>query len=187
MLKLNDIEFYNTPSGGVMVSVEGQEAFILLPTHYDLISILHDYIMQNYHGAYLALSSLYKGSAQNPSYYRYRIVSRFARCNFGEYETNVVDISKHTFHFEQVHCPLRGAGDCQLEKVVCNPQYTLPLTRQQINIFRMYADGLNTEQIAKKLSLSTNTIDRHRSDIQSKLDLHSITEMILFWINNNLK
>lgn len=105
--------------------------------------------MQNYHGAYLALSSLYKGSAQNPSYYRYRIVSRFARCNFGEYETNVVDISKHTFHFEQVHCPLRGAGDCQLENVVCHPQYTLPLTKQQINIFRMYADGLNTEQIAK--------------------------------------
>lgn len=34
MLKLNDIEFYNTPSGGVMVSVEGQETFILLPTHY---------------------------------------------------------------------------------------------------------------------------------------------------------
>ena len=29
MLKLNDIEFYNTPYGGVMVSVEGQEAFIL--------------------------------------------------------------------------------------------------------------------------------------------------------------
>lgn len=128
MLKLNNIEFYNTPSGSVMVSIEGQEAFMLLPTHYDLISILHDYIMQNYHGAYLALSSLYKGSAQNPSYYRYRIVSRFARCNFGEYETNVVDISKHTFHFEQVHCPLRGTGDCQLEKVVCNPQYTLPLT-----------------------------------------------------------
>lgn len=187
MLKLNNIEFYNTPSGGVMVSVEGQEAFILLPTHYDLISILHDYIMQNYHGAYLALSSLYKGSAQNPSYYRYRIVSRFARCNFGEYETNVVDISKHTFHFEQVHCPLRGTGDCQLEKVVCNPQYTLPLTKQQINIFRMYADGLNTEQIAQRLSLSTNTIDRHRSDMQSKLNLHSITEMILFWTNNNLK
>ena len=56
-----------------------------------------------------------------------------------------------------------------------------------MTIFRMYADGLNTEQIAQKLSLSTNTIDRHRSDIQAKLDLHSIREMILFWINNNLK
>ena len=32
MLKLNDIEFYNTPSGGVMVSVEGQELlFYCLP------------------------------------------------------------------------------------------------------------------------------------------------------------
>ena len=28
MLKLNDIEFYNTPSGGVMVSVEGDFYFI---------------------------------------------------------------------------------------------------------------------------------------------------------------
>lgn len=61
MLKLNDIEFYNTPYGGVMVSVEGQEAFILLPTHYDLISILHDYIMQNYHGAYLHYLPYIKG------------------------------------------------------------------------------------------------------------------------------
>lgn len=35
MLKLNNIEFYNTPSGGVMVSMNGQESFLLLSSHYD--------------------------------------------------------------------------------------------------------------------------------------------------------
>lgn len=183
---INDIELCNTPGGVIMVYPKDKDPYILRISDYDIVSELEDYINHHYHDAYLALSRLYSKSSANPSFLRYRIVSRFIRCNLGELDTNEVDVSGGIMHLEEVVCPLRGTGDCLLENIVCKPQFTLPLTKQQKKVYKLYSEGLKTENIAEMLCLSPATIDRHRKDIQQKLSLHSLADMIAYYHRNHL-
>lgn len=185
---MQNIEFYNSPKGEVIVSIDGNVGFALSPKNVDIVNMMYDHIKTHYQEAYAALTRLYSASALNTMYYKYRIVSRFARCNFGEYDCAYPDIDTDViFHHEEVHCPLRGTGDCQLENIVCKPNVTLPLTAQQMKVFRLYSQGLSTSDIAYVMHLSVHTIDRHRCDIFQKLNIHSIPELILYSSRNNIK
>lgn len=47
------------------------------------------------------------------------------------------------------------------------------LTRRESEIFRLVAEGLTSQHIARDLSLSVRTVERHRLNIRRKLDLKS--------------
>lgn len=49
---------------------------------------------------------------------------------------------------------------------------------RELEVFALIGQGLSTRQIAKKLHLSTKTIDSHRSKIKSKLNLKNSTELV---------
>ena len=51
------------------------------------------------------------------------------------------------------------------------------LTDRELEIFRMIGEGLTTGAIAKRLSLSTHTIDTHRENIKRKLAVGSAAEL----------
>jgi len=54
------------------------------------------------------------------------------------------------------------------------------LTRREQQVMRLLADGLSTKEIAEKLFISPKTVKNHRSNIMSKLDLHSTVELVRY-------
>jgi two-component system response regulator NreC len=60
------------------------------------------------------------------------------------------------------------------------------LSRREIQVLELVADGLTTPQIAEQLALSPKTISRHRERIMNKLDLHTNAELVKFAIRSGL-
>jgi DNA-binding NarL/FixJ family response regulator len=50
----------------------------------------------------------------------------------------------------------------------------------------MIAEGHKTRAIAQKLNLSVKTIDIHRTNLKTKLNIHSIAELTKFAITEGL-
>ncbi len=186
MYKLCNIEFYNTPDGDVMIKAINEPARPLKDNDYDIISYMLTTISDRYPKAYAALMELYSKRTMNKKFFEFSVVHRFIRCNFGEYDQYNHDIDANgNFIFEEVKCPLRG--ECQQEGVVCKPEIDTTLTEREMEVFRLIASNMRTEDIAEKLNLSKFTIIRHRENIKARLGLHDIPELITYWHVNHLK
>ena len=134
MSTLLDIEFYNTPEGEVMVKPIGQPAYVLTENCRDVICEMLAAIRERYPKAHDALMKLYSASSMNRIAYEYKVVHRFIRCNFGEYNQATIDINHNgTFQLEEVGCPLRG--ECHLEGKICNPELNTNLTDREMDVF----------------------------------------------------
>lgn len=183
---LRNIEFYNTPSGEVVISEPHKPIRVLEESDTELINELLDVIRDRFPLAYKRLSENYTRSEKNISHYNYRMVKRFIRCNMGEYDQNHMDIDHNgTFHFEEVRCPLRG--ECRDECVICKPEMNTSLTAREMDVFRLIVENYQMDGIADELNISIATVNRHRENIKAKLGLRSVKEMITYWFNNHLK
>jgi two-component system response regulator len=60
-------------------------------------------------------------------------------------------------------------------KARSNP--ALPLTRRQTEVMQLIADGYSSREIARQLSLSIKTVEKHRQAIMDKLDIHEIATL----------
>jgi len=58
------------------------------------------------------------------------------------------------------------------------PAAPSPLTRRELDIVRLVAQGLSDKEVAARLSLSEHTVHRHVSNILTKLDLPSRTAAV---------
>lgn len=183
---LRNIEFYNTPSGEVVISEPCKPIRILDENDRELINELLDIIRERFPQAYKRLSENYTRNEKNISHYNYRMVKRFIRCNMGEYDQNNIDIDQHgIFHFEEVKCPLRG--ECRDECIICKPELETKLTEREMDVFRLIANNYQMDDIADELNISIATVNRHRENIKAKLSLRSVKELITYWYSNNLK
>lgn len=54
------------------------------------------------------------------------------------------------------------------------------LTSREQEILRLLAEGLSVKEIADKLFISFKTVNNHRANIMSKLELHSSTELVRY-------
>ena len=54
------------------------------------------------------------------------------------------------------------------------------LSDREFQVFELIGQGLQTREIAKKLSLSVKTVDAHRENIKKKLNLGSATELLIY-------
>ena len=52
------------------------------------------------------------------------------------------------------------------------------LSNRELEVFEMIGHGINTRQIARKLGLSPRTIETHRKNIKTKLDLQNSSQLI---------
>lgn len=71
-----------------------------------------------------------------------------------------------------------------VEKEHEGPFYAL--TSRQREILQLIAEGYSTKEIAKKLSLSINTVDVHRANIMERLDIHDLAGLVRYAINTGL-
>ena len=60
------------------------------------------------------------------------------------------------------------------------------LTKREREVIKLIAEGYKTREIAEYLSLSPKTVEKHRTNLMKKLDLHSVSAVTLFAIQNGL-
>ncbi len=60
------------------------------------------------------------------------------------------------------------------------------LSGRELEILKLYAEGLNNKEISEKLSISIRTVESHKNHIVRKLGLKSPVDMVKFAIRNKL-
>ena len=60
------------------------------------------------------------------------------------------------------------------------------LTKREREVIKLIAEGYKTREIAEYLSLSPKTVEKHRTNLMRKLDLHSVSAVTVFAIQNGL-
>ncbi|MCH7397578.1 response regulator transcription factor [Belliella sp. DSM 107340] len=71
------------------------------------------------------------------------------------------------------------------EKNNLNTVQNEKLTPSEIKILKLIADGLTSKEIAIKLFIAERTVDKHRSNIISKMNLDKKHNSLLIWAQNN--
>jgi two-component system response regulator NreC len=60
------------------------------------------------------------------------------------------------------------------------------LTVREREILQLIAEGRSNKEVAATLNLSVYTVETHRSNVMSKLNLHSIPELILYAVRKGV-
>jgi len=60
------------------------------------------------------------------------------------------------------------------------------LARREREVLALLAEGRRSAEIAKRLGISTATVDVHRRNIMRKLDLHSVAELTKYALRHGL-
>ncbi|HOO89621.1 MAG TPA: response regulator transcription factor [Syntrophales bacterium] len=60
------------------------------------------------------------------------------------------------------------------------------LTKREREVLQLLAEGVSTKEIAGHLNLSIKTVETHRANIMSKLDIHTISELVKYAIREGL-
>ena len=182
MENLRNIEFFKTPDGCVMYRRQGEPVTELTEGDRDMVTALLAVIRTRYPEAFAALGELYSRSERNRPWYEFRMVSRFVRCNLGDYDTQTIDIDGEGWlHFEQMKCPLMGSGDCRWECVICRPTLSTGLTTRELELLPLIAEGLQSHEIAERLDIAKVTVDNHRRNILAKLGMRSAAELAAYY------
>jgi DNA-binding NarL/FixJ family response regulator len=60
------------------------------------------------------------------------------------------------------------------------------LTPREREIVQLLAEGKSSKEVATVLGLSVKTAETHRSNIMRKLELHSVSDLVLYAVRNNI-
>lgn len=63
---------------------------------------------------------------------------------------------------------------------------TIKITKREKQILNLILKGQNNNKIAKQLGISERTIETHRRNIYIKTGVHSLSQLTLWAINNNM-
>jgi len=60
------------------------------------------------------------------------------------------------------------------------------LTNREREVLQLMAEGRNTHSIAERLCVSSKTVETHRKQIMTKLDIHSVAELTKYAVRQGL-
>jgi len=60
------------------------------------------------------------------------------------------------------------------------------LSEREIEIIKLLAEGLSSNQIGDRLFISQHTVKTHRKNILRKLELHNTSELVQYSLNNGI-
>lgn len=151
----------------------------------ELVEELLSQVENFYPEAYRALQEEFVKSRTNVPYYRFLMVRRFLKCNFGDLDTTEHDMDgNRIFHFEKVQCPLRG--ECRMDGVICMPKFNSKLSDAEMRVMRMYYESKDVIRIADALYLSGHTVKNHIKAAYTKMGVHTRGEFITYANRYNL-
>jgi len=103
---------------------------------------------------------------------------------------NVIDAIRHVLRGE-IYLSTRMATRLLHRAALGEPLDQDPigsLSDRELEVFEMIGEGLNTQQIARKLRLSPRTVETHRKKIKTKLSLQNSTQLsrcAFQWVQEN--
>ena len=181
---IKNVEFYNTPEGEVCVKPFDEPMFILKESNRELISDMLVTIQELYPAAFAALSELYSRSELNRNYYHFKMVHRFIRCNFGEYDALSMDVGgSGQFRMEDVRCPLRG--ECKFDRLICHARLETKLSEREQQVANLLGKGLSADEIGEELHISPYTVKRHIANIKTRLKLKHTHQIISMFVSKD--
>jgi DNA-binding NarL/FixJ family response regulator len=62
----------------------------------------------------------------------------------------------------------------------------LMLTRREVEVLRLIAEGLTNQEIADKLFVSASTVDSHRKNLISKLNVKNTAALVRTAVENKI-
>jgi len=79
-------------------------------------------------------------------------------------------------------------GYLRRDKSVNPPETSIRsrLTPREREIVQLLAEGKSSKEVAVVLGLSVKTAETHRSNIMRKLELHSVSDLVLYAVRNNI-
>ena len=150
----------------------------------DLVRDVDEMISTFYPDAYKMLKEMYKSSSSNILYQRFRIVSRFIRCNLSNLD-HVPDISAgRIMALESGPCPMRG--ECRYDGIVCRPAFDHNLSPSEHRVMEMLYHGSSESDIADTMCLSILTVRTHIRNALRRLDMHSRAEFMRYAAQNRI-
>ena len=66
------------------------------------------------------------------------------------------------------------------------PSQSPKLTPREREVIQLLAEGKSSKEVASLLNLSTKTAETHRSNIMRKLDFHSIRDLVVYAVKNDI-
>jgi DNA-binding NarL/FixJ family response regulator len=60
------------------------------------------------------------------------------------------------------------------------------LTPREREVVQLLANGKTAKEVAASLGLSVKTVEAHRSNVMRKLQIHSVSELVVYAIRNNI-
>ena len=155
MAQLSNLEFFTDPFGNVQISsAEGVKTYQV--EDFQFSTAFAQRIEDEYPEAYKALTELYSKSVANVPYFRWLLVSRFIRCNFGVYDAKRDIDGQGRMILEDVSCPMRS--ECKYDNVICRAKYNNKLTARQTEVMKLYCQGYDYEEISQITGIKENTI-----------------------------
>lgn len=174
---LSKIEFYVCPDGSINVKPFEEPVYVYDMKCKTITSEMIVMIRDLYPEAFAALSKIYSTSERNKDFFEFKIVHRFIRCNFGEYDALTYDIGHcGAFNIEDVKCPLRG--ECLYEGEVCKPKLQTALSPREKEVARLLSSGMSRQEIAEELNISVYTVSRHVANIKARLKIKHTNQII---------
>lgn len=80
---------------------------------------------------------------------------------------------------------LHGAREVQ-EKPSRKALAASPLTRREVEVLQLLAEGRSNKQAAMELGVSIRTVESHRTHIMRKMGFQHFSELVRFAVRNNL-
>ncbi|WP_340114248.1 response regulator transcription factor [Maribellus mangrovi] len=70
--------------------------------------------------------------------------------------------------------------------IVPDKETTTMLTNREVDVLRLFCKGYTYKEIAYDLNISPRTVETHKKNISTKINVRSTAEMVEFAIQNNL-
>lgn len=92
----------------------------------------------------------------------------------------------HDYYSESITHILLGKYISNMGKKQEDEDSQDSLSSRQIEILRLWGDGMSNQEIADQLFISVRTVETHKNHIMQKLNLKSSVDLIKFAIKNNI-
>lgn len=181
---MSDYEFYTYENRLWYIKSNGITG-LLSEKDTEIISDMFETIVEQYPKAYEALAEIYRKSGENIPYFRFLVVRRFCKCNFGKLDATEKDVTfTGKLRLEKVDCPLRG--ECKNEGIICCPMFNNKLSDAENRVMKLICQGLSNEEVAEKLFISPFTVKRHVMSAYTKVGVHRLSDFVRYANENNM-
>jgi two-component system, NarL family, response regulator NreC len=100
--------------------------------------------------------------------------------------TAIASVQKGKIYLSPGICDKVISGYLDRSATAPSPHTWTSLTEREREVLKLIAEGMKSREVAEYLSLSLKTVEKHRSNLMKKLDLHSVSALTTYAIENNL-